>query len=78
MCALQEFRAFVELCDGLGIHFNMYFSEGGQPTLFAAETDQGEALQVEMVVATVLHDEPTASQVRRAARADSSFAQSHP
>ena len=46
----------------------MYFSEGGQPTLFAAETDQGEALQVEMVVATVLHDEPTASQVRRTAR----------
>ena len=57
----------MELCDGLGIHFNMYFSEGGQPTLFAAETDQGEALQVEMVVATVLHDEPTASQVRRTA-----------
>ena len=78
MCALQEFRAFVELCDGLGIHFNMYFSEGGQPTLFAAETDQGEALQVEMVVATVLHDEPTASQVRRTARDDSSFAQSPP
>ena len=66
--AMKEFRSFLELCDGLGIHFCMHFSESGQPLIFAGETDQGERLTIEMVVATVVHDE-NPSQVSLPSRA---------
>ena len=57
--AMREFRTFLEMCDGLGVHFCMHFSEGGQPLIFVAETDQSDRVTIEMVVATVVHDETT-------------------
>eukprot|EP01048_Picozoa_sp_COSAG05_P001259 COSAG05_NODE_41_length_26845_cov_26.599230_20_plen_204_part_00 len=56
--AMKEFRAFLELCDGLNLDFQMHFTNGGDPIVFAAVVDECEGrLTMEMVVATVQNSE---------------------